>query len=360
VELAPSASIELRFAGPENLVRIGDFLLELGGPYFNEKRFPGKTAKDYYAWKYFGNRVAQAVVGIAMAGDRVVSTVAAMIKPLQVGKRQLIAYELGDFLTAADFRRRGLFSQLVEMVCAETAVRGASFVYVQPNDTSFPLLTKLRFTEPVQIHQRHYPIPTRLMAHRLHVPPGLISWTCIDDLTRRLAAPLGSGRSVHVERVYRFDGDTDRIWQKAGEEYAFLVARESEFLNWRYADSPTPFQIWLARREGEPVGFLVGFAAVEDGLGEIVDLFTSSNDRPAAQALLNHAFREFHGQGMRAIFAYTIARAPLSMVGEMLRRACPLVRRAPLHFVVRGFDSAVASQLPTFGWHLAPGDFDGV
>ncbi len=355
-----AASVEVRFAGPEDLVRIGEFLQELGGPDFNQNRFPGKSAHDYYHWKYFGNRLGKAVVGIAIAGGRIVSTVAATVKPVQVQGRRLICYELGDFLTATDFRQRGLFSQLVQLVCSETAARGASLVYVQPNKISFPLLMKLGFTEPLQIQQRHYAVPSSVVARRLHVPAGLISWTGIDDLMGRLATPRGSDQSVRVELISRFDAATDRIWQQAGKDYELLLARENEFLNWRYADSPTPFQIWLARRNDEPVGFLVGFAGLNDAVGEIVDVFTRPDDGGAAQALLYHSFQEFRQQGMRAILAYTLNGSAHSELGELLRRACPLVRQRPLHFALRCFDSDVAAQLPKSGWHLSPGDFDGV
>jgi hypothetical protein len=279
---------------------------------------------------------------------------------VQVKGRRLIGYELGDFLTATDFRQRGLFSQLVNMVCSETAARGASLVYVQPNEISFPLLMKLGFAEPLQIQQRHYAVPSSVVARRLHVPAGLISWTGIDDLMGRLAAPRGSDESVRVELISRFDAESDRIWQQAGKDYELLLARENEFLNWRYVDSPTPFQIWLARRREEPVGFLVGFAGLNEAVGEIVDVFTRPNDRAAAQALLYHSFQGFRRQGMRAILAYTISCSDHSAVGELLRRACPLVRQRPLHFALRCFDSDVAAQLPKSGWHLSPGDFDGV
>ena len=356
---ASRASVIFRFAGREDLAAIGEFLRELGGPYFDQKRFPGKSTRDYYEWKYFGNRLGNAAVGVAISDARVVGLVAAMVKPLQVGERRLIAYELGDFLTARDFRKCGLFSQLVEMVCNETKARGASLVYVQPNDISFPILCKLGFAEPQQIHQRSYAVPSRLMARRLHVSPKLIRWTHIDELARYVATPPGDG-NVRVERIMRFDAETDQIWQNARNGYSFLLVRENEFLNWRYADSPTRFQIWTARRGAESAGFLVGFSATEERQSEIVDLFTSAGDRAAARALLHHAFEEFHSQGMRSILAYTLVDSPHSMVGELLRRACPLVRQSPLHFAVRSFDAAVTAQMPVAGWHLSPGDFDGV
>jgi hypothetical protein len=95
-------------------------------------------------------------------------------------------------------------------------------------------------------------------------------------------------------------------------------------------------------------------------VGEIVDLFTRPDDGDAAQALLYHSFQGFRKQGMRAILAYTLNGSANSRLGELLRRACPLVRQRPLHFALRCFDSDVAAQLPKSGWHLSPGDFDGV
>jgi len=361
VRMSPSPSgVQFRFAGPDDVTSIGEFLQELGEPHFKERRFPKSTAQDYYTWKYFGNSLGSAVVGLALASDRVVGTVAAMPKPLQVGARRVVAYQLGDALTAADFRKRGLFSQLTKMVCDEIALRDAVLVYGQPNEKSFPLLMNLGFVQPQQILQRHYPIPSRVLARRLHVSPHLISWTGIDKLMGSLAAPPASDPRVTVERISGFDRETDEIWQKVREDYTFLLERKHEYLNWRYVESPTPFQIWLARRDNKPLGFLVGFSAEEDRLGEIVDLFTTSRDSAPAQVLLNQAFREFHRQGMRAIFAFSISGSQRSAVGRLLRRACPLVRQKPLHFVVRYFDPTMPDHLDMSECHFSLGDFDGV
>lgn len=361
---ATPTSVTFRFTEREDLAAIGEFLRDLGDAYFNEKRFPGKSARDFYEWKYFGNPMGDAIVGLAIADTRVVSMLAAMVKPLQVEERRVTAYEIGDFLTAPEFRKRGLGSRLTEMLYAEMRTRGAALVYGQPNDVSFPVFMKLGFVEPQQIQQRSYAVPSRVISGRLHVSPKLISWTYIDDMMRSVAAPASS-RSVRVERISRFDAETDRIWEKVRDGYKFVVVREREFLNWRYVDSPTPYQIWLARRGDEPVGFLVGFSGKDERVGEIVDLFTSESDPTAARALLHHAFKEFHSQGMRAILAYTIVNSTRSMLGEsmvgkLLRRACPIARQKPLHFILRSFESPVAPPLPASGWHLAPGDFDGV
>jgi GNAT superfamily N-acetyltransferase len=348
--------VDLRFAEASDLAKIGNFLPELGGSHFHE-RFPGRTVRDYYQWKYFGNPFGKAWVGIAVSGDRVVSSVSAMPKPLQVRGRRVLAYELGDFLTAPDFRRRGLFSQLVRLVLEKAVHQGAALVYVRPNDTSFPLLMKLGFQEPRQIHQRSYPRPGSWLARKVRIPDGLSKGLGLDALGRCLAAPPVSDAGLEVTPLSRFGRETDHLWEQVGHEYEFLLARESAYLNWRYADSPTPFQIWLAQRDGKPAGYLVGFAGAEQGIAAILDLFASRGDHSAVRALLHCAFREYHRLGVRGIYAWTLAQSPQSAASRSLRRACPLVRGPVLHLAVH---ARSATPLPESGWHLSPGDFDGV
>jgi GNAT superfamily N-acetyltransferase len=358
MEMSP-AGVTLRFAEAADLATLGDFLPELGGAFFRE-RFPGKTARDFCEWKYFQNPLGPAVVGIAAAGDRVVSTAAAVPKPVQINGVRQLTYELGDFLTAADFRRRGLFSRLVNLVVEETEKRGAPLVYVRPNDTAFALLVKLGFTEPQQIHQRIYAVPGPLLARKLRFPAALSKSVGIDALGRRLLAPARRERGLEVSAISRFGPETDRLWEAARREYAFLLARESDYLNWRYADSPTPFQIWLARRGGRPVGFLIGFIGPEEGVAAILDLFAAPTDHAAAQALLHHAFREFHVQGMRTIYTWTLAHSADSAASRWLRRGCPFVRGARFHLAVRFARGSAPLRLPASGWHIGLGDFDSV
>src|SRR6267143_1079277 len=94
---------ELRLAEPNDVPGIAKFLLELGGPQFPD-RYPGKSPEDFFRWKYFQNPVGDAIVGVAVHRGRFVSAVAGVPKRLAIGAEILLVYELGDFLTAPDFR----------------------------------------------------------------------------------------------------------------------------------------------------------------------------------------------------------------------------------------------------------------
>src|ERR1700692_3965655 len=138
---------DVRLAQPGDLERIAQFLIPLGGESFAE-RFPDATAQDFYHWKYFRNPLGVAIVAIATDDASVVSVVAATPKHIQISGKVFLAYELGDFLTDENYRKLGLFSRLIELVCGEAASRGAAMVYVRPNDVSFRILvSKLSFHE---------------------------------------------------------------------------------------------------------------------------------------------------------------------------------------------------------------------
>jgi len=356
---ADHEDVVLRFAGPRDLPAVADFLQTLGGPHFQE-RFPGRTAADFFRWKYLENPLGEAVVGAAMAGDRAVSTVAAVPKVLQVGADARTAYELGDFLTDERYRRRGLFSQLVEMVCSEAARRGAALAYVRPNENAFAILVRhLRFHEPIQLQARRYLALGRALTRRYGVPAGLVRLTGLDRVSR-LALGGPRPRGFDVERVERFDRETDEFWERVRADYPFVMVRDSKYLNWRFADSPTPYRSWIVRRNGAMAGFLVALLSPAESAGYVLELFTGREDRASAWCLVRSCFRDLLDEGVRMIYTWTIEDRPGSASHGSLRRACGRRVGPPLHVAVRFLDaSPSAVPISPRSSYFSLGDFDG-
>src|SRR5690349_24349995 len=103
-------------------------LFELGGEAFAD-RVGAATGVDFCRWKYFENPAGNAVVGIALDSENIVSIVAAVPKKLQIGSQIQLSFEMGDFITAEAYRRQGLFSRLIELVSQEATERGGSLAY---------------------------------------------------------------------------------------------------------------------------------------------------------------------------------------------------------------------------------------
>jgi len=225
--MVTGSGVQVRFACLEDLEQIGNLLPDLAGPLFPE-RFPGRSVADFCRWKYFSNPTGEAIVGIAVDGPRVVSLATAVPKRVQVGSGVLLIFELGDFITAPDYRNRGLFSSLIDMVCGEAAQRGASFAYVRPNPSSFRILVKgLSFLEARKMDQRRYLVPSGFLHRRTGIPRAVASALGIDWITRHLLLP-SADRSITVEPVTHFGDEIDELWASVRHLYSFSLVRDRQ------------------------------------------------------------------------------------------------------------------------------------
>jgi hypothetical protein len=351
---------EVRLAGVRDLDPIADFLLPLGGPSFVE-RFPGGTAQDFYRWKYFGNPLGDTIVAIATAGNEVVSVVAASPKRISLSGTVVAAYELGDFLTADNCRGQGLFSRLIELACQEASVRGASLVYVRPNDVSFPIVTnKLSFFEARRMDARRYVVPSHALSNKTRLSPSFFRAIGVDALFRTCCIPRFRNDALKVVAMERFGEETDQLWSKAAAGYAFAVVRDSRYLNWRFADCPTPYKMWRAVRSGNTVGFIVISKNRENTEGRIIDLFAEKNDTAAARALLSTGMENLLGSGIRVVSTWALQGDAGSATHALFRRAFPFRRKRHLHLAFRILaGKEVSLPLTSQNWHFTVGDSDG-
>lgn len=168
--MIPGSAVHTRLACPDDLEEIGRLLPDLAVPGFSE-RFPRRTVADFCRWKYFSNPLGDAAVGVALNDHRVVSLVAGVPKRIFLGAETVVAFELGDFITAPSYRNRGLFSQLLGIVCEEALSRGAALAYVAPNSKSFSIFAgKLSFREVQKIDERRYIVPSGALERKMHIP----------------------------------------------------------------------------------------------------------------------------------------------------------------------------------------------
>jgi hypothetical protein len=354
-----TGALNTRLACPKDLESVSQLLPELGGPHYGE-RFPGKTSYEFCRWKYTSNPAGDAAVGVALDGDRVVSVVAGTPKRVRIGGEVVLAFELGDFITANSYRNRGLFSKLINLVCDSARQRGAAFVYVRPNDLSFPILvSRLSFVEPRKMDERRYVVPSAAMERKLGIPAVIPRALGADWILRRIVV-RDVKTSVRVEPVTRFDDGVSRLWARLQDCYRFSLVRDSHYLNWRYIDCPTPYSAWAAYRDDELVGYLVAFAGSSQPLGTFLDLFTHPEDEDAASALVRAAIDALEQKGVRVIYAWTLQYGAEAAAARTLARACFLVKKQPLHVAIRFLDDNLSIRgLPSSDWQLTVGDFDG-
>jgi GNAT superfamily N-acetyltransferase len=355
-----SPAVEMRLAVPGDVEQITLLLPDLAGPDFPE-RFPNVTAAAFCAWKYFSNPLGTAAVGIATADGRVVSLAAGVPKLVRVGSQTLLAFELGDFITAPAFRKRGLFSTLIRMICDEAKRRGAAFVYVRPNESSFHILTKdLAFQEVQKLDERRFVAPSAVLERKTGVPAALPRRLGADWVARRTLLPRAFP-NIRLEPVTRFGAEVDEWWAAVGPKFPFALVRNHEYLNWRYIDCPSPYRSLAAFRDGRFAGYLTSFLFQRSPTGHILDLVTDPDDKEAAGELLRCALNGMLDRGATVVLTWTVHSGSSSAGSAFLQKACPLRDHPPLHMAARFLEDETArTGFPPLGWQLNLGDFDGI
>jgi len=118
------------------------------------KQWPKKTLPDltsYYRWKFLKNPLGRGIILTANCKGRMIGCVSATFRPVVLTGGRAKCAELGDILVDTGFRRKGIFSRLTKELCDLLFSQGLPFIYVRPNNRSFPILLKLGFVDLFKI-----------------------------------------------------------------------------------------------------------------------------------------------------------------------------------------------------------------
>ncbi|MEW6067032.1 MAG: GNAT family N-acetyltransferase [Nitrospirota bacterium] len=93
---------------------------------------------------------------------------------------------------------------------------------------------------------------------------------------------------ISVEMPYTFDERFDDFWAKVSQQFHIIGERKSEFLNWRYKQSPHKnYEIFtLVNEKREIAGYIVYY--IEDKMCHIADILSIDSDE-----LIDSLFAEF-------------------------------------------------------------------
>ena len=245
-------------------------------------------------WLYEANPAGPCQLWVAeeMGTGRIVATRPVFPWRVRVGHREVLVAQAGDAMTHPEFRRRGVFTSLVQVVWSELRDQGVPFSFSFSNAGALSVYRKTAVGqgfragthEVLWFRRLVYPLSWRLILGRTPAIAGLISGL---DLPRRVfpRRRLTLPKHLSVFRVDRFDREFDDLWIRTAQQYGVLAVRDSRYLNWRFMDPPTgAFQVLGLRTQGELVGY-IAFEVDAQGNGWIADLFGLPNPEIVAALL---------------------------------------------------------------------------
>ena len=322
---------------------------------------------DFYRWKYFQNPICPSRVWIAEDQGKLIGMAAVTFKRLKIHDAIFLCGELGDFLVHSDYRHQGIFTALINEICTQSLADGAKVLYVRPNDNSFPGLLRLGFREVFRLTPVIKVVNVRNVLRRKISSPLLLSlaWPFAEALARLVFRP--SSREIpadfDISRVSCFDDSIDELWERVAKRHQTIVIRDKKYLNWRYADNPRNYTIYVAKRGHAPVGYVViNQKRSHTGLlhGYLLDILTDPDCPDLMGTLVSKALEHFRKNQVDLVHTWVLRASKLY---RTLRTYGWRVFGKDLHFVVRTHNlvDCYEKQLTApDSWFFTMGETDGV
>ena len=335
-----------------------------------------QLTRKYWQWRYFSNPAAKSSVFVATVdqGTRIVGMRPISYFPLQVCGRSVDCAMLTAVITHPDFRKRGIFTSLVDHSLGEAKSRGAHYAFAFPNENSLvyyrkqsewryvasvPLAVKVLDAGKILRSKFSLGVPTRTLAGSVGTSPQMPS---------RFTKTKKHEIDLEYRIVAEIDDSYASLWGKHEASVSIGTRRSTTYLKWRYLDNPTAeYQIVEARNRKD--GSLKGYAIVSTQfryglkLGLLVDAAWAPGDHRVGRGLVRTALRQLKERD--ASIACTLANRRTSYANAIRKngfRFIPeVVNPKHTHFVCTQL-SADAYRPDRFfsfdNWMISWGDTD--
>ncbi|MBL6989654.1 MAG: GNAT family N-acetyltransferase [Bacteriovoracaceae bacterium] len=221
---------------------------------------------DLFQWKIIDNYLFPGIINLAKDGETIAATTSITPKEILYKGRNILAAEIGDSYTDANYQRRGLFTLLGNKTRQDGTDKNVKFIYGTPNHLALPgWVKKANFKIMTKIEVRALSMPINLGA----VIQRKAHWMFRDlfgGMTSFVLFFLHKLKRITMSvpakpSVTRCDNELpegwDIFWQKAISDYDFIVARHKKVLEWRFFKNPNSYQFITLRDNDQIIGYLV-------------------------------------------------------------------------------------------------------
>lgn len=318
----------------------------------------------WWQWMYRANPMGMGVICVAEHDGRIVGHAAEVPLAMKVGAENVVVGLGIDAMTHPEYRRQGMYLEVVKARRALGEARGIRATYAFPNRFSYPGQTnELGAFDIATMQKVIRPLNWRNAVrtqtrNRLVVAISPVLGAFL-DMTFFRPGKAPSGKGLNIVQVPRFDERIDSLWQRASSQHQVLVARNRDYLNWRYVAVPdADYLICVAEREEVIAGYLVVSRKHLDRarIGVILDVFAESED--VARYLIGDVVTRCRQEKLDLLYGARMAGTTLA---RAFRRDgfLPLPFMKAIRVTGRSVSPGIAAQLQDpKNWFLQIGDSD--
>ena len=310
-----------------------------------------QLSDDEFTWWFDRNPGGEGIVSLAVDANEVVGVAAmSFFKTRLNGVEQRLAIPV-NVATDSRYRGQGVFSTLEETNEEAAATSGSPLTVTFPNANSYPIfLRRLGWIDLPRLRLWARPLTVGGLARYALGREGERGGMRAPDPAERVLKGLA------VRPVSRFADSMDELGAAAAAGYGSHFARDADYFNWRYLDSPRDYRCFAAYRGDELVGVAIVGHTFKHGVsaGFLADLVAAPEETVALRALVARAAEEVKGGADALILLPPQARTH--------RRALVRAGFAPtnkkLRFIGKRLNEGVRLDEDASAWHFTLGDFD--
>jgi hypothetical protein len=272
-------------------------LLRNRGPNQNELR------QARFDWSYFGNPYGEprAWLVINESSGKIIGMAGAFPRRVMVKGKPVICWNTGDFSIDREFRTLGVALKLREAEKSSVDRRETAFLYCYPMDRMrivlekaghFCLCTIPRHRIILQVDEileRYLGANALSAGLRRLINPFVCAWRGNVSHSRSL--------TVQLDSEMKFGKEYDELFERVRGRHSVITVRDSEFLTWRFLQSPLYRSIRIFRLSGAE-DRLRGYAVVDiaDRAAKVLDFLV--DDDSLIRVLLNGVIRGLRSRGI--------------------------------------------------------------
>ncbi len=281
---------------------------------------------DRWRWQYEKNPAGEPVIWVAENGGRIIGHRAYVPALVKFGSNTMIVGQAIDTVVDIEYRRQGIFMDLIQKSLIEAHSRGWAFIYNFPNEYSLPGYLKAGWHKVCQMRRlikvfRPENVSQAGFGDRFGVAKVFqsVGWIYRKVFSTSKNALTGADLSFKEESC--FDTRFDRFWNVFSRYLTIGVIRDSKYLNWRYVKNhENNFTIYSVGKNEDLLGFAVlncsSRKAIHAGtlkkklqVGNIVEFLILPNQSYVARTLLIKSISFLNKQNMDIVSCWLSAQS---------------------------------------------------
>ncbi len=227
---------------------------------------------DKWRWENMDNPRGASLFALLKEDNTVRGHLCLQLGLVKLGEETVLCGQRINSMIEQKYRHKGVFEQMFLHLLEQAHNRKLGFIFGFPNAQSLRALQKIYPTEAVaqtprflKFYRGEAAVSRKINHPVLSRAAGLGLDVFLYFKNRKKAS------TDKVSALKQFDQRIDQLWQQVSAGIHVAVVRDSAYLNWRYIDSPTQYQVLVFEQGGEVQGYIV-LLAEPDGMGHIVDL----------------------------------------------------------------------------------------